>query len=314
MPAPQLHLSFALSIPSLAAVPRALRRAASNEEVYARLGAIVHDLPYYGNMVLEAIRYGLEALPLDAPWSYRMHCVEPARFVASFIRAAATTPGFTADERLALVGGLASHCALDLALHPLVNHCARRDHKRYGGHEAFHHRIAEKYHALFLHLERLGFDPIGSPEMRRWTRVVKHGSLVEARAESHLIALIRDGYIGAYGDAPDGATWAGWVRSFAHFGLMVSTPFAAHNSARVRKDPAWRERFYENDQFRFPEFYACAERRLATLTALCHDYFSASDFSRAAEQRFVAQSGIDDLAEPTPSADLPLLVPIAQAA
>ena len=307
MPAPQLHLSFALSIPSHAAVPRAMRRAASNEETYARLGAIVHDLPYYGNMVLEAIRYGLEAQPLDAPWAYRMHCVEPARFVASFVRAAATTPGFSTDERLALAGGLASHCALDLTLHPLVNHCARRDTARFGGHEAFHHRLAEKYHALFVHLERLGFDPIGSPEIRRWTRVVKDGSLWQARVEAPLVALIRDAYRGAYGDAPDGATWAGWVRSFAHFGLMVGTPMAARNSARVRKDPAWRERFYENEQFRFGEFYACSERRLAALTTLCHDYFAAGDFSRAAEERFIAQSGIDDLAEPVPSADLPAL-------
>jgi hypothetical protein len=310
MPAPQLHLSFALSIPSNAGVPRAIRRAVAAEPVYARLGAIVHDLPYYGNMLLEAVRYGLESQPLDAPWSYRMHSVEPARFIASFVRACAVTPGFTPDERLALVGGIASHCALDLTLHPLVNYCARRDLKQLGGHEAFHHRLAEKYHALFFHLERLGWDPIGSTEMRRWTRVVKHGSLLHARVEAPLISLIQSAYRGAYGGTPSAATWSGWVRSFAHFGLMVSGPLAARNSLRVRKDPSWRSRFYENETFRFGEFYSCSERRLGQLTTLAHDLFT----SPAHESHFIAHAGIDDLAEPVPTADLPSLTQIARAA
>src|ERR1700755_3412057 len=106
MPAPQFHLSFGLSLAKDERVPARLRTACENEPTYVRLGSIVHDLPYYGNMMVEAIRYGLGSPAVDEPWAYRMHSVDPARFVASYIRAARTTPGFTADERLALVGGL----------------------------------------------------------------------------------------------------------------------------------------------------------------------------------------------------------------
>jgi len=307
MPAPQLHLSFANTIAHAAGVRPELRRACASEPMYTRLGAIVHDLPYYGNMLVEAVRYGLGGTPVDEPWAYRMHAVRPARFVASYIRAAATTTGPLArTERLALVGGLLSHCALDLTLHPLVNYCARRDAAATGGHEAVLHRKAEKYHALFFHLDRLGEDPIGTPTIREWTRVTKEGSLVRAHVEPQLVTFIRDAYHGAYGGAPDGQRWAGWVRSFRHFGELIAGPWAARNSRRKR-GPELRARFYDNEVFRFDAFYRCAERRLVALCNLGFDYFRAGDFSPVAEAAFVAASTIDDLAEPVPAADLPSL-------
>ena len=93
-----------------------------------------------------------------------------------------------------------------------------------------------------------------------------------------------------------------WVRSFAHFGALVSTPMAARNSQRVRKDESLRDRYFDNDVFRFFEFYSCSERRLAELSNLGYAYFQAGDFSRAAEDAFVIASRIDDLAEPEPQA------------
>jgi hypothetical protein len=303
MPAPQLHLTFAMLLPDQPGLAPALRRACAVEPVYARLGAIFHDLPYYGNMLIEAVRYGLGAPALDEPWAYRMHSVRPERFVSSFVRAAATTPGpLTRDERLALVGGLISHCALDLTLHPLVNYCARRDAAEQGGHESMHHRLTEKYHALFFHLERLGRDPIGSPDVRRWTRVVKAGPSwlpgTPARVEAPILALMRDAYRGAYGDAPDDETWAGWVRSFRHFGQLVSLPAARRNSEEKQRDRSLRPRYFENDRFRFWDFYACSERRVTELGNLAYAYFDGGDFCATAEDAFVEAARIDDLAEP----------------
>jgi len=303
MPAPQLHLTFGMMVKDQPGIHPALRRACSQEPVYTRLGAIFHDLPYYGNMLAEAVRYGLRSPALDEPWAYRMHSVKPERFVASFVQAAATTPGpLTRDERLALVGGLLSHCALDLTLHPLVNYCARRDTAEHGGHESVHHRLTEKYHALFFHLERFGRDPIGTADFREYSTIVKHGASlwpgVQARVEAPIVQFMRDAYRGAYGDAPDGATWAGWVRSFRHFGLLVALPIAKRNSDKKQRDPSLRPHYFENDVFRFWDFYACSERRVTELCNLGYDYFDAGDFSPAAADAFVRAARIDDLAEP----------------
>jgi hypothetical protein len=300
MPAPQLHLTFGNLVCQNDRVPARLRHACAAEPVYVRLGAIFHDLPYYrpelGNMAVEAVRYWLEQPALDEPWAYRMHSVRPDAFVASYIRAAASTLGLTDEERLALVGGLISHCALDLALHPLVNYCARRDTTRHGGHESVHHRLTEKYHALFFHLDKLGEDPIGRHDFYKQTQVVKQGSWLRATVEKPIGELMQSAYRGAYGDAPDVATWAGWVRSFRHFGAMVSTPFAAKNSAKKRQDPSLRDRYFENDRFRFYEFYPVAEERLGELAQLALDYFDG----KISEAEFRSAARIDDLAEPNP--------------
>src|SRR5215467_3467437 len=121
MPAPHFHLTFGALVKDHDGAPDELRRACAAEPIYTRLGAIFHDLPYYGNMLIETVRYGLSAAALEEPWAYRMHSVEPARLVASYIRAARQANDLSRDEKLALVGGLLSHCALDLTLHPLVN-------------------------------------------------------------------------------------------------------------------------------------------------------------------------------------------------
>jgi hypothetical protein len=316
MPAPHLHLTFGMLVKEQPQIRPALRAACEREPVYTRLGSIFHDLPYYGNMIFEAIRYGLASAALDEPWAYRMHAVRPGHFIASFIRAAATSPAeLGADERLALVGGLVSHAALDLVMHPLVNYCARRDAAAYGGHESWHHRQAEIHHALYFHQERLGFDPVASGQLRRWTRVVKRGSLVRARVEAPLTEFVRDAYRGCYGGAPDARTWARWVRSFQHFGQVVSNPMAARKTREALRSAALRDRYFDNDVFRFMEFYACAERRVGELANLAYDYFAAGDFSPAAEERFVAAARVDDLAEPEPQAcdnlpHLPRLAPV----
>ncbi len=309
MPAPQLHLTFGDLVQHNSGVPLRLRRACAAEPGYTRLGSIFHDLPYYyAPMLFEAVRYGLGAPALNEPWGYRVHSVRPDRLVASYIRAARQTEGLTDDERLALCGGLLSHCGLDLALHPLVNYCARRDTTKHGGHESSHHRITEKYHALFFHLERFGEDLLGTPAFAERTRVTKLGGALSSRVEPAILRFMTDAFSGAYGGAPSTRRWARWVRNFKQFGLLVSVPAAARNSKRTSTE-VMRQRYYENEVFDFRDFFAAAERRMAHLGTLGYEYFQANDFSPEAEAVFCDAAGIDDLAEPTPVdiPDLPLL-------
>ena len=298
MPAPQFHLTFGELVARHPDVRPAMRAAVESEPVYTHLGSIFHDLPYYGNMIAEAIRYGFRRPAIDAPWAYRMHCIRPDRFVAGYLRAAAITPGFTESERLALVGGLLSHCALDLTLHPLVNYCARRDTLRYGGHETFHHRITEKNHALFFHVERFGDDVLGKPDFKLKTRVVKQGSGSRPLAEPHVVAFMREAYRHAYGNAPRGEVWKRWVLNFRHFGLATGMPIADRNSQKMRQRGDLYRRYFKSDEFDFYAFYAHSERRVAQLVNLAHDYVTAGDFSVEAEDRFCSEARIDNLAEP----------------
>ncbi|HEX2572407.1 MAG TPA: hypothetical protein VH877_22870 [Polyangia bacterium] len=305
MPAPQFHLTFGDLVAHHPGVLPVVRRAVTREPVYTHLGSLFHDLPYYGNMLAEMIRYAAQRPAIDSPWSYRMHCMRPDKFVASFLRAAHTTEGLTRDERLALVAGLMSHCALDLTLHPLVNYVARRDTALNGGHETFHHRITEKYHALFFHLERFGEDVIGLPEFKQKAMLVKQG-WGGGPIESAILRFVDASFRGAYGDAPSATQWSTWVRNFSHFARLMSTPVCRRNSLKTRRNADLRRRYYASDEFEFGAFYAHSERRLAELVNLGYEYFEAGDLSSAAEERFCALARIDDLAEPDPT-ELPLL-------
>jgi hypothetical protein len=312
MPAPQLHLTFGDLVQHNELVPSAMRKACAAEPMYARFGAIFHDLPYYyAPMVFEALRYGLGAPALDEPWGYRVHSVQPDRLVASFIRAARTVPDLTEAERLSLVGGLLSHCAIDLAMHPLVNYCARRDVQRYGGHESTHHRVTEKYQALFIHLWRLGEDSIGTAAFAERCRITKRGSSLNLLVEQPILALMSAAYRGAYGTAPSELQFSKWVRNFRQFGILLSAPIVAKNSVRTRTE-AMRERYFQNEVFDCREFFLAAERRLGKLGWLAYEYFQNGDFSPEAEEKFRAAAGIDDLAEPTPVdiPEVPLLPPV----
>jgi hypothetical protein len=305
MPAPQFHLTFGELVAHHPGIVPAVRRAVAQEPVYTHLGSVFHDLPYYGNMLAEVIRYAAKRPAIDAPWSYRMHCMRPDKFVASFIRAARTTEGLTRDERLALMAGLLSHCALDLTLHPLVNYCARRDVALHGGHETFHHRITEKYHALFFHLERFGEDVIGLPEFKQKAMLVKQG-WGGGPIESTILRFVDASYRGAYGDAPAAAQWSIWVRNFSHFARLMSTQVLRHNSLQKRRSIELRRRYYASQEFEFGAFYTHSERRLAELVNLGYEYFEAGELSPVAEERFCTLARIDDLAEPNP-AGLPQL-------
>ena len=312
MPAPQLHLTFGDLIQHNELVPPAMRKACAAEPIYARFGAIFHDLPYYyAPMVFEALRYGLGAPALDEPWGYRVHSVQPDRLVASYIRAAATVPGLSEAERLSLVGGLLSHCAIDLAMHPLVNYCARRDVQLHGGHESTHHRITEKFQAQFIHLWRLGEDAIGTAAFAERCRITKTGTSLNLRVEAPILALMGAAYRGAYGASPADKQFSKWVRNFRQFGILLSAPIVAKNSQRTRTE-AMRERYFHNEVFDCREFFLAAERRLGKLGWLGYEYLLAGDFSPEAEERFRAACGIDDLAEPTPVdiPEVPLLPPV----
>lgn len=312
MPAPQLHLTFGDMVQHNPLVPAAMRRACAAEPMYARFGSIFHDLPYYyAPMVFEAVRYGLGAQALDEPWGYRLHSMQPDRLVASYIRAAKTVPGLTENERLALIGGLLSHCAIDLAMHPLVNYCARRDVHDLGGHESTHHRMTEKYQSLFIHLWRFGEDLVGTPAFNERCQITKRGTSLTLGVEAPILALMTSAFRGAYGTAPSTVQFSKWVRNFRQFGLLLSTPWVAKNSLRTRTQ-AREERYFKNEVFDCREFFEAAERRLGQLAQLGYAYYDSGDFSPKTELMFRAQSGIDDLAEPQPRdiPAVPLLPPV----
>src|SRR5438132_11846909 len=112
MPAPQLHLTFGEFLGREVELPDEMRAACANEPRYTRLGSIFHDLPYYGNMALMAIRYGLRRPAEESYWGTKLHYDRPDEFLARLVESARTIDAPLAQtERLAIVSGFCSHVA-----------------------------------------------------------------------------------------------------------------------------------------------------------------------------------------------------------
>jgi hypothetical protein len=315
MPAAQLHLTFAEALARDPQLADELRQACAAEPRYTRLGAIFHDLPYYGNMAIMAIRYGLRRPAEESYWGQKVHYDRPDEYLAHFVATARTLDvPLTRRERLALVAGFSSHAALDLSLHPLVNHIARRDRARFGGAESHHHRLAEKYHAMFYHLDMLGRDVIGSTEMHEKTRVTKLSSLVWLSAERPLVAFARATYHRMWNEAPAETEWCSWVRSFAHFGVMVGSRVARRNSLRLRTDEN-RRRYFQSTDFDFYAFWEAGRRRGLEIANRAYRFFQEGDASPAARAQFIADVAFDgSLGEPLGLRGPALPAPLAAAA
>jgi hypothetical protein len=299
MPAPQLHLTFGETLAREPELCEQMRQAAAAEPRYVRLGSIFHDLPYYGNMALMAVRYGLRRPAEESYWGTKIHYDRPDEFLAWFVATARSIDNrLTRGERLALVAGFCSHVALDLSMHPLVNYIARRDRAALGGAESHHHRLAEKYHAMFYHLDTMGRDLIGSSAMHEKTRVTKSSSLVRLQAEAPLVEFAVQSFQAMWGDGPSAREWMSWVRSFAHFGVLVGGRMALRNSLRLRTVEN-REHYFKSRDFDFYDFWEAGRRRGIKIANQAFEFFDRGDFSTPGRARFVAEVAFDgSLAEP----------------
>jgi hypothetical protein len=143
------------------------------------------------------------------------------------------------------------------------------------------------------------------PAFAERCRITKRGTSLSLKIEQPILDLMTSAFREAYGSAPSVVQFSKWVRNFRQFGLLLSTPWVAKNSVRTRTD-AIRERYFVNSEFDTRDFFSAAERRLGKISTLAHDYFVNGDFSAASQTAFLAQAGIDDLAEPQP-VDLPII-------
>ena len=97
------------------------------------------------------VRYVVGAAPRPNPWGDRTH--EDAVLLLDSVirRAAATTGEIVRGEAQAFALGLASHLAIDRALHPLVNWLADADVADKGVTHSSAHREVEKFQSICFH-------------------------------------------------------------------------------------------------------------------------------------------------------------------
>ncbi len=231
MPAEGIHLTAlreALAAPGLGASAR--RRIVRHEDA-ARLGALLVDLPYFDHYVGEVVRYATGRAARTSPWGAILHQGGAVPLLTALLDVARAEPEPTMG---AVALGLASHLAIDRALHPLVNALARAH--PHGDHGTSHREV-EKFQSICFHEEYLGRDLIGDPGIS--VHLTIH--LVRALDQPALARPILAAFTQALGKAPTPRELARLGRGYrAHMRLLgsflgrrITTP-AAKEEARAR--------------------------------------------------------------------------------
>ncbi len=231
MPAEGIHLTAlreALAAPGLGASAR--RRIVRAEDA-ARLGALLVDLPYFDHYLGEVVRYALGVTARPSPWGALLHDGGAVTLLGGLLDVARAEPEPTVG---AIALGLASHLAIDRALHPLVNALARA-HPH--GDLASSHREVEKFQSICFHEAYLGRDLMGDPGISRHLTIELVGALDRPALARPILAA----FAAAFGRAPSARELARLGRGYrAHTRLLGSrlgrriAPPAAKDAARPR--------------------------------------------------------------------------------
>lgn len=224
MPADGIHLTALREGVARARVSPDARRTVARAEHAARLGALWIDLPYFATFKSDIARYALgRALPTSS-WGTETH-ERAVPLLRAVIRRGCAVPvrergEFAWCEAAAFAIGLASHLAIDRALHPLVNWLAeRRTASRTRMTHDQAHREVEKFQSICFHETYFGHDIMGTSRLASYM----HVDGIE-RLDRSLGELGRAAMQDAFGSAPTPAALRGWGNNYALYVRLLATP------------------------------------------------------------------------------------------
>jgi hypothetical protein len=228
MPAEGIHVTAVREATASPALDPSLRRRLVRNDDAARFGAILVDLPYFHQYATEVVRYlaGLPGKP--SPWGAALHDGGAVELLFALLDVARREH----DELLAAVAlGVASHCSIDRALHPLINALARQ-HKAGIDHDASHREV-EKFQSICFHEVYLGGDKMGTPGITGHLAIRLMGQLDDRRS-----SLIREAWRNAFGDAPHDDELVGFRRGYRAHARLLGTPLGKRLAPPAAKDAA----------------------------------------------------------------------------
>ena len=227
MPAEGIHLTALREAMASPALGTAVRRRLIRRDDAAKFGALVADLPYYHRYLLEVIRYVTGRPGAPSPWGSQIH---DGGAVALLDRLLVIARRERDDELAAIALGLASHCAIDRALHPLINALARA--YPIGTHDASHREV-EKFQSICFHEQYLGRDTMGTPALATYLQVHLANGLGDP-----LDRLLREAWAAALGAALGRRELAGFVRGYRVHAWLLGTPLGKRIAPPAAKEAA----------------------------------------------------------------------------
>ncbi len=228
MPAEGIHLTALREATASERLGADVRRRLVRHDDAARLGAILADLPYFDRYAGEVLRYVTGRPARPSPWGAAIHEGGAVALLGTLLRVARDER----DETLAAIAlGLASHCAIDRALHPLINALARR-HQGGPTHDASHREV-EKFQSICFHERYVGRDTMGTPAITSLLTIGLTRHLDDQRLE-----IVRRAWETALERAPTLAELRRMMTGYRTHAWLLGTPLGARVAPPAAKDAA----------------------------------------------------------------------------
>jgi hypothetical protein len=216
-----LHITLANRLLETGALP-----ASAADELRARvqdyrLGSVLVDLPYYGDLVGNGLR---SLLGMDIhfdTFGTLVHVRSPTGLCLALLDRARQ------PWSRALALGALTHYAVDLVFHEDIH---RREKRLADGTESLdtvHKRIEDEMD-LHVHYDLLGHAGIGTPYARR---------MLALRPDRSWTSTAREALLEVHGDAPRRRELRAWLDSLTAFGWLSSTRHAPWVRTLPADDP-----------------------------------------------------------------------------
>ena len=275
MPAEGIHLTALREAMASPALSTSVRRRLVRDDDAARLGAILVDLPYFHRFTNEVLRYvvGIPAKP--SVWGQVLHDGGAIDLLGALIDVARRERD---DVIGAIALGVASHCAIDRALHPLINALARV-HEAGRNHDASHREV-EKFQSICFHEHYMGRDMMGTPEITSYLAIRLADGLPDRVA-----MLVLEAWRRAFGTAPEAAELVGYVRGYRTHTKLLGSPLGKRLAPRRAKDAA-KPRYWAGQWGSFPSLLEHAVAASLAVLDAASDVLdaTATDVHRARAQ------------------------------
>jgi hypothetical protein len=228
VPAEGIHLTAVREATAAERLSPAVRRRLVKHDDEARFGAILVDLPYFHRYALEVARYltGRPAGP--SRWGAELHGGGAVALLAALLERARRDRDPTLG---AIALGVASHCAIDRALHPLVNALARRF--PHGMNHDSSHREVEKFQSICFHERYLGRDTMGTPGISGYLTI-----RIAAALEATHVRAICEAWQASNREAPTASELAGLRRGYRMHASLLGSPLGKRLAPPAAKDAA----------------------------------------------------------------------------
>jgi hypothetical protein len=228
MPAEGIHLTALREAMASPALSAPVRRRLVRRDDAARLGALVPDLAYFDRYTREVIRYVAKRPARPSPWGAAIHDGGAVALLGSLLSIARREH----DGDLAAIAlGLASHCAIDRTLHPLVNALART-YPTGASHDASHREV-EKFQSVCFHERYLGRDTMGTPAITGYLAIQ-----LALRPDPRILGWLGEAWSSALGAAPTTRELNRFLRGYAAHAWLLGTPLGKRIAPPAAKEAA----------------------------------------------------------------------------